>query len=413
MPTEEQLKCFVIMPFGEKEDTDGKLINFDVIHKFIIEAAIKELEKSNGLKFDCVRCDDIEEAGAIHTDMFKSILEADVAVVDITSNNPNVFYELGVRHAVRECVTVLVGHNLDKMPFNIQGLRAIPYDPARVDSFEATKKLIQNHIVNGLKKRKTDSPIRQLIPELKVRFPMPPLMNGRQYRYAIQEAKGKTFALITGDIKRLMGVADVWVSSENTHMQMARFHDKSISGTVRFLGAKHEKGEVADDLIGKALETALGRDGRTTTVQPGHVVATTSGELWITHKVKRIFHVATVQGSPGGGYTPVANIGACVWNALIKADEENAKPGADRLSSMLFPILGAGTARGDIDASLTKMIDATLDYFEQPTSTVDTAYLLTFTREELTAAKHVADERVGTGRLKHEPKKKNRRRNSS
>ena len=100
MPAHLDLSCFVIMPFGKKPDTDGKIIDFDAVYRDVIASAVTELEELENLKFDCVRCDDIEEAGSIRTDMFESILRADIAVVDITSLNPNVFYELGMRHAV-------------------------------------------------------------------------------------------------------------------------------------------------------------------------------------------------------------------------------------------------------------------------------------------------------------------------
>ena len=88
--------CFVIMPFGEKKDIDGQPINFDVIYKDFIKDAVE------GLSLKCIRCDEIAEAGWIHSKMFEYIFSADVAVVDITSLNPNVFYELGIRHALKK-----------------------------------------------------------------------------------------------------------------------------------------------------------------------------------------------------------------------------------------------------------------------------------------------------------------------
>jgi O-acetyl-ADP-ribose deacetylase (regulator of RNase III) len=181
---------------------------------------------------------------------------------------------------------------------------------------------------------------------------------------------------------------------------MARFHDRSISGTVRYLGAKKEKGQVADDLVGKALKEVLNWKDEVRTVQAGAVIATHSGELAKTHGVKRIFHVAAVQGVPGGGYDPVPNIADCVWNALVEADEENAnKPKKDRLLSILFPILGAGTAKGDVDKSLSKMIDTILVYFENNDSAVERAYLLTYGKEELVAASTMLDAIASKGRL--------------
>ena len=400
MPAHLDLSCFVIMPFGKKPDTDGKIIDFDAVYRDVIASAVTELEELENLKIDCVRCDDIEEAGSIRTDMFESILRADIAVVDITSLNPNVFYELGMRHAVKECVTVMICRMADQMPFNIQGFRAITYEPEDPGSLDAAKKDIQSFIVNGLNKKKVDSPIRELLPDLNVSYPTPPLRSGDKHPYRLRARPEKTIALVTGDIKRLKGVADVWVSSENTHMQQARFHDKSISGMIRYLGASKKQGQVSEDLIGDALKAALDWNGEIRTVLPGHVEATESGELLENYGVKRIFHAATVQGVPGGGYAPVPNLEDCVRNALEVADRENGKAadtnasGDPPLRSILFPILGTGTARGELKSSVSKMILEAISYFEMNDSQVDTVYLLTYDKEQLTVGLDVLNELV-------------------
>ena len=59
--------------------------------------------------------------------MLAQILKARVAIVDTSTLNPNVFYKLGVRHALRPSVTVLVRKKDTPSPFNIEGLRSIEY----------------------------------------------------------------------------------------------------------------------------------------------------------------------------------------------------------------------------------------------------------------------------------------------
>ena len=95
--------CFVIMPYGKKKDIDGKEIDFDEIYEYVIERAVDSLEG-----FGCLRCDDIEQPGWIHERMLRHILEDRVAIVDTSTLNANVFYELGVRHALRRSATVLI-----------------------------------------------------------------------------------------------------------------------------------------------------------------------------------------------------------------------------------------------------------------------------------------------------------------
>ena len=93
--------------------------------------------------------------------MFEHVYESDAAVVDITSLNPNVFYELGVRHALVDSVTVLVRRRGTEIPFNIQGLNVIEYDITDPEILEGAKKKIASHIRNGLKTKQNDSLVHQ------------------------------------------------------------------------------------------------------------------------------------------------------------------------------------------------------------------------------------------------------------
>ncbi|HCN67653.1 MAG TPA: hypothetical protein DIT03_05145, partial [Candidatus Accumulibacter sp.] len=88
--------CFVIMPFGEKDD-HGKLIDFDAVYRELIKPAVESLAQDR-IQIRCLRCDEVEKSGLIHERMINYILDAEVAVVDISTANPNVYYELGVRH---------------------------------------------------------------------------------------------------------------------------------------------------------------------------------------------------------------------------------------------------------------------------------------------------------------------------
>src|SRR3954471_2371690 len=89
-------RCFVIMPYGPKPDLNGRTVNFDTIYEKMIKPAIGEVP---GL--ECCRCDDDRQPGWIPARMIEQIFEAPVAIVDTSTLNPNVFYELGVRHALR------------------------------------------------------------------------------------------------------------------------------------------------------------------------------------------------------------------------------------------------------------------------------------------------------------------------
>ncbi len=115
--------CFVDMPFGTKPDPKtGTQVHFDLIYAQGIEPAI------TGSGLECIRGDQEQTGGLIHTAMFARLLIAEFVVADMTTANPNVFYELGVRHAARPYTTIPIFATLGAPPFDVNGVRAIPYD---------------------------------------------------------------------------------------------------------------------------------------------------------------------------------------------------------------------------------------------------------------------------------------------
>ena len=86
--------CFVLMPFGKKSDQGGFIIDFDSVYKELINPAIKSAE------LDPIRADEEIVGGIIHKPMFERLVLCEFAVADLTDANANVFYELGVCHAV-------------------------------------------------------------------------------------------------------------------------------------------------------------------------------------------------------------------------------------------------------------------------------------------------------------------------
>ena len=90
------------MPFGSKPGPDGQVINFNQVYDELIKPALE----AAGL--EVIRADEEERAGDIRTDMFQELLIADLVVADLTLPNPNVWYELGVRHALRARGVVIV-----------------------------------------------------------------------------------------------------------------------------------------------------------------------------------------------------------------------------------------------------------------------------------------------------------------
>jgi O-acetyl-ADP-ribose deacetylase (regulator of RNase III) len=370
--------CFVIMPFGEKPDDDGEPIDFDEIFEYVIRPPIEKME------LECVRSDKIDAAGSIHRKMIRHVFEADVAVVDITTLNANVFYELGVRHALRPSVTVLIRKRGTQAPFNIQGLNVIEYDLGP-KSVEEAKHKIEEFIRAGVQSAQSDSLVHDV---LDIRIGTAPKLADRaEVDYRLVKVPEKGIRIVTGDIQSVKGV-DLWVSSENTNMQMARFFDRAVSSVIRYFGAeRNDLGHVVTDTIADDLAAQMGTEK---TVPAATVIATTSGGLAASHGVKKLLHAAAVTGEVGEGYAPIANVARCVTNALQKADSPAlAGLGA---TSILFPLLGTGTAGGDLQATVGRLLSAAVDYLEgNPASTIERVWFVAWREAELIACTSFLD----------------------
>ncbi len=151
--------CFVLMPFGKKADAVGSVIDFDSVYRNLIKPAIE----AAGL--ESLRADEEMADGIIHKPMFERLILCEYAVADLTTANANVFYELGVRHAVRPWSTVLIFAEGGRLPFDVVPLRALPYrltpegTPADLETAKAT---VVEHLVQA-RKGASDSPIFQLV----------------------------------------------------------------------------------------------------------------------------------------------------------------------------------------------------------------------------------------------------------
>jgi O-acetyl-ADP-ribose deacetylase (regulator of RNase III) len=215
-----------------------------------------------------------------------------------------------------------------------------------------------------------------------------PIGISQRLNYRLKSHPHCRIGLITGDIRDVQGI-DVWVNSENTNMQMARFYESSISGIIRYCGAQRDAtGYVSDDVIANELKRVM---HSVTHVQPGTVLVTSPGFLNESNGVKQIFHVAAVQGEVGYGYKPVSDLARCVKNCLEKANSPEFK--GLGLSSMLFPLLGAGRARGDLSETARKLIQAAIAYQENTSSsTVQDIYFLAWTNLELEICQRILQE---------------------
>ncbi len=362
--------CFVIMPFGKKKLIRNKKINFDSVYRDLIKTPME-----NELDLHVVRSDEVGMAGWIHREMINHIFHADVCIADLTTENPNVFYELGVRHALRRGVTVLIKHTGFDLPFNVQGMRTIEYTAGEYD--EVRPRIVE-FVRKGLDSAPTDSLVFEVIKNLEVSAGREtPISPSRRVRYPIKKYPSRHIGLIGGDLNGITDIP-VWVNSENTNMQMARSYDRSISGVVRYLGAKKTFGHIEADLIADDLKAQLDKVVGHKTVMAGTVLETTPGEL-ATRGVKLLLHVAAVQGTAAGrGYKPVDNLDECINNVLSEVDR---KIGAGPVS-VLLPLLGTGTAAGKPEELVPVLLDSALTYMNgRGACAIETLWFLAYSEQ--------------------------------
>lgn len=124
----ESRKCFIVMPFSGTADYEKG--HFDRVYNYLIKPACRKV------KFEPIRGDDVANSNYIVIDILRKILDSEMIICDLSSMNPNVLYELGLRQAFNK-PSVLIKDNKTESIFDIQGFRYLEYDSSlRIDQME-------------------------------------------------------------------------------------------------------------------------------------------------------------------------------------------------------------------------------------------------------------------------------------
>src|SRR5690349_2565280 len=155
------------MPFGTKPGCDGQLIDFNRVYTEYIQSALE------AAGMEVFRADEEQRAGDIITDMFQELLVADLVLADLTIDNPNVWYELGVRHALRARGVVLVSGGRATTAFDLYTDRKLRYglkdggpDPGTLASDRQKLAQMARAVMESWHGRKV-SPVYHLMPNLR------------------------------------------------------------------------------------------------------------------------------------------------------------------------------------------------------------------------------------------------------
>lgn len=187
LPCVGQLRAFIIMPFDPE---------FDAVYSDLIVAPL------SAAGFAVKRADDVEARQNVLVDVVRGIAEADLIIADLTSLNPNVFYELGLAHAMG-VPTVLIAQrdSADDIPFDLRQYRTEFYDT----HFQRAKaivgvleKLGQAHAAGTLR---FGSPVSDFLPGAAkpTTYAQRTGAVGARSREPVSEAPDRTNAETTGD----------------------------------------------------------------------------------------------------------------------------------------------------------------------------------------------------------------------
>jgi len=214
------LNVFIVRPFGSKNGID-----FDKVERDLVRPAMEAAGLSGGSTGEFL------QQGNIRTDMFEQLLIADVVIADISIHNANVFYELGIRHALRDKRTFLIKSkqtDADEVdvPFDLKTDRYLVYDAAHpsqaVDVLSAALKLT-------LDSQNPDSPIYQLLPGLEPADPAKVLIVPLDFREELKRIEAEKKC---GDLQLLAAEVDgfAWRITGLRLVGNAQFRLKDWSG---------------------------------------------------------------------------------------------------------------------------------------------------------------------------------------
>jgi len=132
--------CFIISPIGP-EDSDTRKTADDFL-ELLVEPALAKYD------FVVTRADKIARPSTITADIIRLVQESDLCIIDLTNNNPNVFYECGRRHeAGRPFIQMVRKGDEGSLPFDVSGIRTVIYDLSQPRSVLESQKNSRNGLM--------------------------------------------------------------------------------------------------------------------------------------------------------------------------------------------------------------------------------------------------------------------------
>lgn len=236
--------CFVMMPIRERGSDEHE--HFRALYETVIKPAVTEVG------FEALRADEVAKPGAINAQVIRHIAESMLVIADLTDLNPNVFYELGVRHSLRGFGTVMIvdKQRTAKLPFDLQSYRAIQFEPD-LRGVETLRREIQRSARECVREAadarpSADSPVHDCLAELPSNL--------------VSAASGSA----EGDLRKRIAALESQVRQYQTKYGDDTQHtgDGAIKllATIEDTLARAQRGQLVSDLVQRAEAAAASQD---------------------------------------------------------------------------------------------------------------------------------------------------------
>lgn len=197
--------CFVSMPFGRKSIAapGGGVIDFDHLYFQVVKPVVE------GLGYTASRSDELGGFAVVHKAQLAAVMNSDAMIADVSGQNPNVLYELGMRHAVNPKPTVVMF--CDRLPYDLMPNYAVRYEIAgetpTTDEATSLRTLLTRALI-GEDSSRYRSPLHDLFPELHVERPREPCI-------FIGHGRSKLWARVQLFLQQELGLKTVSYESES------------------------------------------------------------------------------------------------------------------------------------------------------------------------------------------------------
>lgn len=393
----DSIDVVLIAPF----QSEGRS-KFDAFVLEVIAPAIVRVEERTQRQVQVAILNDLLDENVLeHENIYRMLHLADIVVADVSADggelDAKVLSAFSVRQALSPNPAIPFTRDEKSMsyPFNVA---ALVLDAASEHGRINAQTVLYAEILSafeGNQSRKYMSDVYASLTALRTDLRGSPRSEGKAPNYenigyrpshSRPDVSVPRFEVAVGDLRRVKNI-DVWINPENTHMEMARVFDSSISGTIRHMSAQwSHSGKRSDDYIRRKLaEEMTGEE-----VAPGAALMTScKGRLRGEHFVKKVVHVAAVEvdgDDPGCGYVAVEDVGVCLTQALHKIQDYNLSwmgRGHNRLASVITPLLGVGSNPEMAFKNVHSMLLHAVQFFDSnPDCLIDRFVLLAYSVED-------------------------------